>query len=65
MLRQKLIDLLAVTFRDEFFMLYSMAGKTEADLNNRILFFRQEVMAPARLAGVHRLLAAFGWIWRF
>jgi mannose-6-phosphate isomerase-like protein (cupin superfamily) len=40
-----------VTFKDEFYMLYSMAGKTEADLNNRILFFRQEVMAPARLAG--------------
>jgi len=40
-----------VTFRDEFYMQYSMAGKTEADLNNRILFFKQEVMAPARLAG--------------
>lgn len=40
-----------VQFRDEFYMLYSMAGKTEADLNNRILYFRQEVMAPARLAG--------------
>ncbi len=40
-----------VQFKDEFYMLYSMAGKTEADLNNRILFFRQEVIAPARLAG--------------
>jgi hypothetical protein len=40
-----------VTFHDEFYMQYSMEGKTEADLNNRILFFKQEVMAPARLAG--------------
>ena len=40
-----------VQFHDEFFMLYSMAGKTEADLNNTILFFKQRVMAPARLAG--------------
>jgi hypothetical protein len=40
-----------VKFRDEFYMQYSMEGKTEADLNNRILFFKQEVMAPARLAG--------------
>ncbi len=44
-------DYTLVEFRDEFFMLYSMAGKTEADLNNKILFFKQEVMAPARLAG--------------
>ena len=40
-----------VTFHDEFYMQYSMVGMTEADLNNRILFFKQEVMAPARLAG--------------
>lgn len=40
-----------VQFRDEFFMLYSMPGKTEADLKNKILFFKQEVLAPARLAG--------------
>ena len=40
-----------VEFKDEFYMLYSMAGKTEKDLNNKILFFRQEVTAPARLAG--------------
>ncbi|MGD8439053.1 MAG: DUF1329 domain-containing protein [Holophagae bacterium] len=40
-----------VQFHDEFYMLYSMAGKTEADLNNKILFFKQEVLAPARLAG--------------
>jgi hypothetical protein len=40
-----------VEFQDEFYMLYSMAGKTESDLNNKILFFKQEVKAPARLAG--------------
>jgi hypothetical protein len=40
-----------VQFHDEFYMLYSMAGMTEADLNNKILFFKQEVLAPARLAG--------------
>jgi len=40
-----------VKFYDEFYMQYSMEGKTEADLNNRILFFKQEVLAPARLAG--------------
>ena len=36
---------------DEFYMLYSMDGMTEEDLNNKILFFKQEVLAPARLAG--------------
>ncbi|HEX7706307.1 MAG TPA: DUF1329 domain-containing protein [Thermoanaerobaculia bacterium] len=40
-----------VEFKDEFYMLYSMAGVTEAQLNNKILYFRQEVTAPARLAG--------------
>ena len=40
-----------VQFYDEFYMQYSMEGKTEADLNNKILFFKQEVTAPARLAG--------------
>ena len=40
-----------VRFEDEFFMLYSMEGMTEADLNNKILMFKQEVKAPARLAG--------------
>jgi hypothetical protein len=46
-----------VQFHDEFYMQYSMAGKTEADLNNRILFFKQEVIAPARLAGGILLVA--------
>ena len=40
-----------VQFSDEFYLLYSMEGMTEADLNNRILMFKQEVTAPARLAG--------------
>jgi len=40
-----------VQFYDEFYLLYSVEGKTEADLNNKILFFKQEVTAPARLAG--------------
>jgi hypothetical protein len=40
-----------VQFYDEFYLLYSMEGMTEADLNNKILFFKQEVTAPARLAG--------------
>jgi len=40
-----------VQFHDEFYMLYAMAGMTEKDLNNKILFFKQEVLAPARLAG--------------
>ena len=46
-----------VTFHDEFFMQYSMPDMSEAKLNNRILFFKQEVMAPARLAGGILLVA--------
>jgi hypothetical protein len=40
-----------VEFYDEFYMLYSMPGMTEEQLGNKILFFKQEVVAPARLAG--------------
>jgi hypothetical protein len=40
-----------VEFYDEFYMLYSMEGMTEEKLGNKILFFKQEVVAPARLAG--------------
>jgi hypothetical protein len=40
-----------VKFHDEFFMQYSMPDMSEDQLNNRILFFKQEVIAPARLAG--------------
>ena len=46
-----------VQFRDEFYMQYSMEGMTEEKLNNRIFFFKQEVMAPARLAGGVLLVA--------
>ena len=40
-----------VQFHDEFYMQYSMEGMTEEQLNNKILFFKQKVLAPARLAG--------------
>lgn len=50
-------DYTLVTFHDEFYMQYSMKGMTEAELNNRILFFKQEVIAPARLAGGILLVA--------
>jgi len=40
-----------VQFYDEFYMVYSLPDMSEAKMNNRILFFKQEVMAPARLAG--------------
>jgi hypothetical protein len=33
-----------VTFRDEFYMVYSTAGMAEEDLNNRMLYLRQEVI---------------------
>ena len=46
-----------VTFHDEFYMQYSMEDMSEEKLNNRILFFKQEVMAPARLAGGILLVA--------
>jgi hypothetical protein len=40
-----------VIFEDEFNVLYSHEGMKEEDLNNKILLFKQEVIAPARLAG--------------
>jgi len=40
-----------VKFADEFNLLYSREGATEESLKNKILFFKQEVLAPARLAG--------------
>ena len=40
-----------VKFEDEFNVWYSVPGMTEAKLNNTILFFRQKVLSPARLAG--------------
>ena len=46
-----------VTFRDEFYMVYSMAGMAEEDLENKILYLRQEVISPSRLAGGMLLVA--------
>ncbi len=40
-----------VQFDEETMFLYSLPGMTEADLRNRILLFKQEVISPARLAG--------------
>lgn len=40
-----------VKFNDEFSLIYSQEGISEEQLKNRILLFRQEVTAPARLAG--------------
>jgi hypothetical protein len=40
-----------VQFEDEFYLLYSIEGMKEEDLNNKILMFKQKVVAPARLAG--------------
>ena len=44
-------DYTLVKFDDEFSLIYSQEGMTEEELENRILLFRQEVTAPARLAG--------------
>ncbi len=40
-----------VVFEDEFNVVYSQEGQTEESLANRILYFKQKVVAPARLAG--------------
>jgi hypothetical protein len=40
-----------VVFEDEFNVVYSQEGQTEESINNRILYFKQKVVAPARLAG--------------
>ncbi|MCB1865458.1 MAG: DUF1329 domain-containing protein [Chromatiales bacterium] len=44
-------DYTLVDFKDEFYVIYSIDGSTEASLDNTILYFKQEVTAPARLAG--------------
>ena len=44
-------DYTLVKFRDEFYVVYSLAGAKEEELNNTILYFIQETVAPARLAG--------------
>lgn len=40
-----------VKLEDEFDFLYAKEGARFEDLNNILLYFKQEVMAPARLAG--------------
>ncbi len=40
-----------VKFEDEFNLLYTHPGMTEEKLDNRILLFKQKVVAPAKLAG--------------
>ena len=40
-----------VQFEDEFDIVYSHEGMTEEELGNRIAFFKQKVVSPARLAG--------------
>ena len=40
-----------VLFNDQISILYSHENMTEEKLNNLILYFKQEVIAPARLAG--------------
>ncbi len=40
-----------VEFEDEFWVLYSQEGITEEELQNKLLMFKQKVVAPARLAG--------------
>jgi len=44
-------DYTLVKFIDRFNLLYSHEGMTEEKMNNIILHFKQEVIAPARLAG--------------
>jgi hypothetical protein len=40
-----------VKFHDELWVVYSQPGAKEADLDNVIIYFIQETVAPARLAG--------------
>jgi hypothetical protein len=40
-----------VKFHDEFWVVYSLPGAREQDLDNVIIYFIQETVAPARLAG--------------
>ena len=44
-------DYTLVKFIDKFNVRYSHEGMTEDELDNIILYFKQEVVAPARLAG--------------
>ena len=40
-----------VEFTDQFNILYNKEGMTEDKMNNILLYFKQQVVAPARLAG--------------
>jgi len=40
-----------VKFHDEFYVAYSQPGAKEAELDNVIIYFLQEILAPPRLAG--------------
>ncbi len=40
-----------VQFEEEYSVVYSHEGITEEELNNKLAFFKQKVLAPARLAG--------------
>jgi len=40
-----------VDFEDEFLFNYCREGITEADIDNTLIYFKQAVVAPARLAG--------------
>jgi hypothetical protein len=40
-----------VKFHDEIYVAYSQPGAKEAELDNVIIYFLQEILAPARLAG--------------
>lgn len=44
-------DYTLVEFQDQFSMNYSLPGTTPENLNNILLYFKQKVLAPARLAG--------------
>ena len=44
-------DYTLVKFIDQFNILYSQEGMTEEKMNNVMLHYKQEVIAPARLAG--------------
>ena len=44
-------DYTLVQFKDQISLLYSQENMTEDKLSNLILYFKQEVQAPARLAG--------------
>ncbi|MEM7027328.1 MAG: DUF1329 domain-containing protein [Pseudomonadota bacterium] len=44
-------DFTPVKFKEELIINYSREGVTAAEINNIIIYFKQEVLSPARLAG--------------